>query len=130
MYGERKSASRCPVPQQVAARQPMESWVFFGLPVNTVVGLHQELPVHRSNSLAKARTHSQRSSSGLTRRTERWSNRFTHSVRCNERLRRFRRICSVSSVTTCAREEELCCLIEDLPNLRLAKEGRRMLHST
>ena len=37
------------------------------------------------------------------------------------RLRRFRRICSLSSVTTCAREEELCCLIEDLPNPQLAK---------
>ena len=37
------------------------------------------------------------------------------------RLRRFRRVCSVSSVTTCAREEELCCLIEDLPNPQLAK---------
>ncbi len=37
------------------------------------------------------------------------------------RLRRFRRICSTSSATTCAREEELCCLIEDLPNPQLAK---------
>jgi MerR family copper efflux transcriptional regulator len=37
------------------------------------------------------------------------------------RLRRFRRLCSVSSVTTCTRENELCCLIEDLPNPQLAK---------
>src|SRR2546428_5102025 len=45
-----------------------------------------------------------------------------HSLRAlQRRLRRFRRICSVSSVTTCAREEELCCLIEDLPNPQLAK---------
>lgn len=45
-----------------------------------------------------------------------------HSLRAlQRRLRRFRRICSLSSVTTCAREEELCCLIEDLPNSRLMK---------
>jgi len=45
-----------------------------------------------------------------------------HSLRAlQRRLRRFRRICSISSVTTCAREEELCCLIEDLPNPQLAK---------
>jgi len=45
-----------------------------------------------------------------------------HSLRAlQRRLRRFRRICSVSSVTTCGRDEELCCLIEDLPNPKLAK---------
>jgi MerR family transcriptional regulator, copper efflux regulator len=45
-----------------------------------------------------------------------------HSLRAlQRRLRRFRRICSVSSVTTCSREEELCCLIEDLPNPQLVK---------
>jgi MerR family transcriptional regulator, copper efflux regulator len=34
------------------------------------------------------------------------------------RLRRFRRACSTTSVTSCdcGREGELCCLIEDLPN--------------
>ncbi len=47
-----------------------------------------------------------------------------HSLRALQRkLRRFRRICSVSSVTTCAREEELCCLIEDLPNPQLEGDG-------
>ena len=45
-----------------------------------------------------------------------------HSLRALQRtLRRFRRICSVSPVATCAREDELCCLIEDLPNPQLAK---------
>jgi len=45
-----------------------------------------------------------------------------HSLRAlQRRLRQFRRICSVSYVTTCAREEELCCLIEDLPNPQSAK---------
>jgi DNA-binding transcriptional MerR regulator len=45
-----------------------------------------------------------------------------HSLRAlQRRLRRFRRICSTSSVMTCAREDELCCLIEDLPNSRLTK---------
>jgi hypothetical protein len=33
-----------------------------------------------------------------------------------ERLGEFRRICSTSSVGTCSRPGELCCLIEDLPN--------------
>ena len=45
-----------------------------------------------------------------------------HSLRAlQRRLRCFRRICSLSSVTTCEREEELCCLIEDLPNPQLVK---------
>jgi MerR family copper efflux transcriptional regulator len=45
-----------------------------------------------------------------------------HSLRAlQRRLRRFRGLCSVSSVTTCVREGELCCLIEDLPNPQLAK---------
>jgi DNA-binding transcriptional MerR regulator len=45
-----------------------------------------------------------------------------HSLRAlQRRLQRFREFCSVSSVTTCAREKELCCLIEDLPNSRLMK---------
>jgi DNA-binding transcriptional MerR regulator len=33
-----------------------------------------------------------------------------------KRLKEFRRICSSSSVLTCFRPGELCCLIEDLPN--------------
>ena len=33
-----------------------------------------------------------------------------------ERLREFRHICSSTSVLTCFRPGELCCLIEDLPN--------------
>lgn len=41
-----------------------------------------------------------------------------------QRLRRFRRLCSTNDVLTCAREEELCCLIEDLPNSQL-KRGNR-----
>jgi DNA-binding transcriptional MerR regulator len=32
------------------------------------------------------------------------------------RLNEFRRICSTSSVMTCFRRGEMCCLIEDLPN--------------
>jgi MerR family transcriptional regulator, copper efflux regulator len=45
-----------------------------------------------------------------------------HSLRAlQRRLWWFLRICSISSVTTCAREEELGCLIEDLPNPQLAK---------
>jgi hypothetical protein len=38
-----------------------------------------------------------------------------------KRLRRFRDLCSTNDVLTCAREKELCCLIEDLPNSRLMK---------
>jgi MerR family transcriptional regulator, copper efflux regulator len=38
-----------------------------------------------------------------------------------QRLRRFRHLCSANDVLTCAREKELCCLIEDLPNSRLMK---------
>ena len=38
-----------------------------------------------------------------------------------QRLRRFRHLCSANDVLTCAREKELCCLIEDLPNSRLRK---------
>jgi MerR family Zn(II)-responsive transcriptional regulator of zntA len=33
-----------------------------------------------------------------------------------KRLNEFRHICSTSSVMTCSRPGELCCLIEDLPN--------------
>jgi hypothetical protein len=45
-----------------------------------------------------------------------------HSLRAlQRRLRRFRGLCSVSSVTTCTQENELCCLIEDLPTPQLAK---------
>jgi DNA-binding transcriptional MerR regulator len=33
-----------------------------------------------------------------------------------KRLSEFRHICSTSSVMTCSRPGELCCLIEDLPN--------------
>ena len=45
-----------------------------------------------------------------------------HSLHAlQRRLRRFRGLCSVSSVTTCTRENELCCLIEDLPNPQFTK---------
>ena len=45
-----------------------------------------------------------------------------HSLRSlQQRLRRFRRVCATASVTICGREDELCCLIEDLPNPKLAK---------
>ncbi len=46
-----------------------------------------------------------------------------HSLRAlQRRLRQFSRICSKSSVMmTCAREDELCCLIEDLPKPKSAK---------
>ena len=45
-----------------------------------------------------------------------------HSLRTlQQRLRRFRRLCSTNDVETCAREKELCCLIADLPNSRLTK---------
>ncbi len=45
-----------------------------------------------------------------------------HSLRAlQRRLRRFRGTYSASSVTTCARDEELCCLIEDLPYRQFAK---------
>ena len=45
-----------------------------------------------------------------------------HSLRAlQRRLRRFRDLCSTNDVLTCAREKELCCLIEDLPNSRLMK---------
>jgi len=37
------------------------------------------------------------------------------------RLRRFRRVCSTSSVVNCGRKGELCCLIEDLPNPKSMK---------
>jgi MerR family transcriptional regulator, copper efflux regulator len=37
------------------------------------------------------------------------------------RLRRFRRLCSSNDVLACAREQELCCLIEGLPNLGSTK---------
>lgn len=48
--------------------------------------------------------------------------RQIHSLRTlRQRLRRFRRLCSSNDVFTCAREKELCCLIEDLPNSRLTK---------
>jgi DNA-binding transcriptional MerR regulator len=47
-----------------------------------------------------------------------------HSLRTlQQRLRRFRRLCSTNDVETCAREKELCCLIADLPNSRLKGEG-------
>lgn len=38
-----------------------------------------------------------------------------------QRLRRFRHLCSANDVMACAREKELCCLIEDLPKSRLRK---------
>lgn len=45
-----------------------------------------------------------------------------HSLRAlQRRLRRFSRMCSTSSVMTCAREGELCCLLEDLPKPKFAK---------
>ncbi len=45
-----------------------------------------------------------------------------HSLRAlQRRLRRFSRMCSTSSLMTCAREDELCCLIEDLPKPKSAK---------
>jgi DNA-binding transcriptional MerR regulator len=45
-----------------------------------------------------------------------------HSLRTlQQRLRRFRRLCSTNDVETCAREKELCCLIADLPNSRLRR---------
>jgi MerR family transcriptional regulator, copper efflux regulator len=45
-----------------------------------------------------------------------------HSLRAlQRRLPRFRDLCSANDVLTCAREKELCCLIEDLPNSRLMK---------
>lgn len=45
-----------------------------------------------------------------------------HSLRAlQRRLRRFGRMCSTSSVTTCVREDELCCLIEDLPKPKFVK---------
>jgi DNA-binding transcriptional MerR regulator len=48
--------------------------------------------------------------------------RQIHSLRTlQQRLRRFRRLCSSNDVETCAREKELCCLIADLPNSRLRK---------
>lgn len=37
------------------------------------------------------------------------------------RLRRLRRVCSTSSAMNCAREGELCCLIEDLPSPKSVK---------
>jgi DNA-binding transcriptional MerR regulator len=46
--------------------------------------------------------------------------RQIHSLRAlRQRLRRFRHLCSTNDVMKCAREDELCCLIEDLPNSRL-----------
>lgn len=42
-------------------------------------------------------------------------------VALRQRLRRFRDLCSANDVSTCAREKELCCLIEDLLNSRLRK---------
>lgn len=48
--------------------------------------------------------------------------RQIHSLRVlRQRLQRFRHLCSTNDVSTCAREKELCCLIEDLPNSRLRK---------
>lgn len=45
-----------------------------------------------------------------------------HSLRAlRQRLRRFRHLCSTNDVLTCAREKELCCLIEDLPNSELKR---------
>ncbi len=42
-------------------------------------------------------------------------------VALRQRLRRFRDLCSANDALTCAREKELCCLIEDLLNSRLRK---------
>ncbi len=48
--------------------------------------------------------------------------RQIHSLRTlQQRLRRFRRLCSTNDVETCAREKELCCLIAEWPNSRLTK---------
>jgi hypothetical protein len=48
--------------------------------------------------------------------------RQIHSLRVlRQRLQRFRHLCSTNDVLMCAREKELCCLIEDLPNSRLRK---------
>jgi DNA-binding transcriptional MerR regulator len=48
--------------------------------------------------------------------------RQIHSLRAlRRRLRRFRHLCSANDVLTCAREEELCCLIEDLPDSLLRR---------
>lgn len=48
--------------------------------------------------------------------------RQIHSLRAlRQRLQRFRHLCSTNDVLTCVRENELCCLIEDLPNLKSAK---------
>lgn len=45
-----------------------------------------------------------------------------HALRIlRQRMRRFRLLCSTNDVLACAREKELCCLIEDLPNSRLTK---------
>ncbi len=45
-----------------------------------------------------------------------------HSLRAlRQRLRSFRDLCSTNDVSGCAREKELCCLIEDLLNSRLRK---------
>ena len=45
-----------------------------------------------------------------------------HSLRAlRQRLRWFRHLCSTNDVLTCAREKELCCLIEDLPNSQLKR---------
>lgn len=42
-------------------------------------------------------------------------------VALRHRLRRFRDFCSANDFSSCAREKELCCLIEDLLNSRLRK---------
>lgn len=42
-------------------------------------------------------------------------------VALRQRLRRFRDLCSANEVLVCAREKELCCLIDDLLNSRLRK---------
>ena len=45
-----------------------------------------------------------------------------HSLRTlQQKLWRFRRLCSTNDVETCAREKELCCLIAELPSSRLTK---------
>jgi MerR family transcriptional regulator, Zn(II)-responsive regulator of zntA len=38
-----------------------------------------------------------------------------------QRMQRFRHLCSTNDVLACMREEELCCLIEDLPSPQSAK---------
>ncbi len=53
---------------------------------------------------------------------ERAAERQIRSLRAlQRRLRRFRGSYSVSTAATCARDDELCCLLEDLPNPHSAK---------